>query len=119
MDQLTAAEAHYTAMLKRQVEDDVPTHAPPPAEEPPAAPFAESSSATGADFRTPVNDPAGKDRAIVRALALGWGLPEPEIDHVLSHHRDPEKARNILWQAKQRRQSTPDPQPTLTAAAAD
>jgi hypothetical protein len=55
----------------------------------------------------------------VRALALGGGLPENEIDHVLHFHRDPEQARNILWKARQQREHPPEPQPTLTESAAD
>jgi hypothetical protein len=121
MNQLASAEAHYTAILKASVEEDVPNHPPPgrPEQEMAQAPFA-SSSAPDAEPSAPepmvAEDPADQDRAIARALALSWGLPEAEVDHVLSHHRDPEKARNILWKAKQQREHKPEPQPSLAAA---
>jgi hypothetical protein len=121
MNQLASAEAHYTAILKASVEEDVPNHPPPgrPEQEMAQAPFA-SWSAPDAEPSAPepmvAEDPADQDRAIARALALSWGLPEAEVDHVLSHHRDPEKARNILWKAKQQREHKPEPQPSLAAA---
>jgi hypothetical protein len=111
LEHYTAAEAHYTAMLKVQVEQDVPDSPPPelPAASGPSEPVAATEP-------TPAPDSAEQDRAIVRALALGWGLPASEVDHVLSHHRDPQKARDILWRARQQREQKPAPQPSLTAA---
>jgi hypothetical protein len=101
--------------LRQILEQDVPDH------QPPAVPFAESSSATDespAAEPTPAEDPLEQDRAIVRELAVGWGLPESEVDHVLNHHRDPQKAKNILWGARLQRTRQPSPQPTLTESAA-
>jgi hypothetical protein len=137
--QYDAARAYYERVIREQVEDDVPTHEPPAparqddpeATQPPsgdtvavtpegapaaAPPVAGSLSAT--DEPTPVDDPLEQDRAIVRALALGWGLPESEVDHVLNHHRDPQKAKNILWSARLQRTRQPSPQLNLAGSAA-
>ncbi|MDQ3831524.1 MAG: hypothetical protein M3361_19940 [Candidatus Tectomicrobia bacterium] len=115
MSQYHAARAHYGEALRQILEQDVPDH-PSPSHGGSSASAGGESAAEPASVSTPAEDQAAKDREIVRALALGWGLPEAEIDHVLSHHRDPQKARDILWRAKQQREYKPDPQPSLTAA---
>ena len=107
MAQYEKARAHYGQTLAEILNQDVPDF--PPASAPEDAPPASDA--------TPAEDSAEKDRAIVRELALGWGLPAKEIDFIMAHHRDPQHARNILWNAKQHRQQQPEPQPPLTEAA--
>jgi hypothetical protein len=109
-----AAMAYYELQLKAQVEADVPMHEPPPpAEGTPAVPSGADLSSASA----PADDPAEQERAKLRAMAVGWGLPEREVDHVLTHHKDLGKARDLLWKAR-RPWTAPTPTP-LEAAAAD
>jgi hypothetical protein len=129
-----AARAYYEGVIREQVEADVPDHEPPPSDAAPLPPRTEEATqppagatidatpeealAVPTDEPAPADDPADKDREIVRALALGWGLPASEVDHILSHHRDPAKAKNLLWAARLQRTRQPNPQPTLTESAA-
>jgi hypothetical protein len=83
-DRYAALLGEYRQALRQSVDADVPDH-PPPAVDPSPPP--------------PAADP---DRAILRDLGLAWGLPREEIEHVLSHHSDLEKARAILAQARDR-----------------
>jgi hypothetical protein len=122
MAQYEQARAHYGQTLAEILNQDVPDYDGPAQV---ASQHIIIGDVTGqhAEVTTgkvesrPADDPADKDRAIVRALAIGWGLPPNEVEYVLTHHRDPEKARNILWKARQQRQHKPELQPSLTEAA--
>jgi hypothetical protein len=137
MDQLSAAEQHYTAILKAQVEDDVPTHEPPPAtsapapqddpeptQGPPGATMTQELRETPAEVplvadsssvSAPADDPDAAAKAKLRAEVAGWALQvdEKEVEYILQHYA-PEKARALLWGARRRK-----PEPTLIEAAAD
>jgi hypothetical protein len=111
--QYDAARAYYEGVIREQIEADVPTHEPPPpAEGTPAVPSAAGSSSAHAS----ADDPAEQERAKLRSMALGWGLPEREVDHVLAHHKDLEKAKNLLWRA---RRPWSEKTPIEAATAAD
>jgi hypothetical protein len=133
MDQLSAAEQHYTAILKAQVEDDVPTHEPPapapqdnpePTQGPPGATMTQELRETPAEVplvadsssvSAPADDPDAAAKAKLRAEVAGWALQvdEKEVEYILQHYA-PEKARALLWGARRRK-----PEPTLIEAAAD
>lgn len=83
-----------------------PQPAPAPTGETPADPTsaAESSSASA---RAPDADAVDQAYHKLYQEALGWGVAEPEIKHVLDHHRDLAKCRTILWKA---RRNEPSPQ---------
>jgi hypothetical protein len=77
---------------------------PPPAAEPaststgevPVDPSPAGSSSAASD------QPVATDPAYHKLYqeALGWGVAETEIKHILDHHRDLAKCRTILWKAR-------------------
>jgi hypothetical protein len=129
--QFQEAEENFRDALRMQVEQDVPDHPPPsggasstsagdePTHEPQDAkdgtqePRGEAITAAVEGLAVPDADAEAK--AKLRSMALGWGLPEHEVDHVLTHHKDLTKARDLLWKARRPWAKTP----IESAAAAD
>jgi hypothetical protein len=123
MAQYNQARAHYGEALRVILEEDVPDHEPP-SETRDASASKAVQEATGED--TPaVPSPAGSssapepshgDAAVDPAYhklyqeALGWGVAESEIRHILGHH-DLAKSRTLLWKARRN-----EPPPTWVAA---
>jgi ERF superfamily len=78
-----------------------------PAEESPAAVPTQPGSP---DSGRPASDPDTKrEYHKLYQEALGWGVEEREIKHVLDHHRDLGKCRTILWRARRQ------PEPALAS----
>jgi hypothetical protein len=90
LTQFEVARAYYERLLRQQVENDVPDGRPPP---------------TGKPHPLPEGEEPRPDDAVAKAAlrqeAIGWGIREDEVAHVLTHHPF-EKARNLLWQARRR-----------------
>jgi hypothetical protein len=131
MEQYHAATAHYGEALRAILEEDVP-HFPNPAvpdgnastgtpisEAPqltPGQPKYTDSSPASSSAASDDPDAAGepnatearllKAKAKLRQEALGWGLPEREIDFGIGHH-PLAAARNLLWRSRRAVAATP------------
>jgi hypothetical protein len=78
------------------------THYPTPREpaEDPAAVSSQAKSSFAPDLVIPAGTTTDEAKAAVRTEALSWGLSGTELDFVLTHHRDLEKACGILLDAR-------------------
>jgi hypothetical protein len=120
--QYDVALSYYEQMLKRQVEEDVPSHEPAleagepdastavaetPTERPAAVPSNGSLSAPGPAADA---DAAERDRQRLRQEIASWDLrvKPGEIEHVILHHPY-SKARQLLWDARRQ------PEPALAS----
>jgi hypothetical protein len=85
LTQFEVARTYYKRLLKQQVEEDVPDGLPPSTGEPNPHPEGEKPR--------PDDEVA---KAALRQEAIGWGIREDEVAHVIAHHTL-EKARNLLY----------------------
>ena len=101
MAQYEDAWQAYRRALKAKIEEDVSDFAPP--------------QGHGAPTELPSAPDEAREK--LRAEALGWGIQPSEVEHVLHHHRDIQKARTLLWRARRAPAAT-GKQTALVPAAA-
>jgi hypothetical protein len=112
MNQYDTARTHYGEALRVLLEEDVPNHEPSSA----AVDAHASKVVPEAESPEPAHVPAGtttdEAKAALRREAIElWSLSASEVDHILTHHHDLTKCRNLLWKARR-----PQSHQTLTAA---
>jgi hypothetical protein len=86
------------------LEEDVPDHGTPATAAPvsptaDAAPEGQAGPFDGLSSAPDDDTDAGAARDKLRQEALGWGIAEREVEHIVTHH-PLEKARMLLWKAR-------------------
>jgi hypothetical protein len=125
MDQYNTARAHYGEALRVILDEDVPNHVPPeetsdgtateasevsqpaPASPGSAAAVPTSGAASNSAGSDPQEAADNQEYHTLYQQALGWGVAESEIKHILDHHKDLGKCRDILWKARIAHQKQP------------